>query len=60
LHARTWSFEAMKRILTDKYAEKPRILFVYEDKRATYLVEELRKKMPLIDVFHVTIIGKNL
>ena len=45
----------MKGILTDKYNQKSRILLAYEDKRARYLVEERENKMPLADVFHMTI-----
>jgi hypothetical protein len=45
----------MKRILTDKSTQKSRNLFAYEDKRARYLVEERENKMPLVDVFHMTI-----
>lgn len=39
----------------DKSFQKPKILFVYEDKRVRYLIEELKNKIHLIDVFHVKI-----
>ena len=36
-------------------ARVPKVLFVYEDKRARYLAEALKGKMDLIDVFRVEI-----
>lgn len=47
------SFPARKSI------QNLRILFVYPDKRATFLIEELKNKIPLMDVFQVEISLKN-
>ena len=43
-----------------KSIQNLKILFVYSDKRAAYLFEELKGKIPLLDVFHVELDLKKL
>jgi glycosyltransferase involved in cell wall biosynthesis len=49
------SVETMKSNSANGTAQKPKILFVFADRRARYLVEELKGKINIIDFYQVKI-----